>query len=146
MRTKNSWCILLMRLFSLQVLSIFDKILLAYSWIVSCKRNSPKILVFSVHSWILLAYAQCTVKYFWRFFPYLFNYFSRVLQIRRKIHRNFHVQLTLPDYFKRTIFRKNLRGNLYRPTKNKLHLLFFWGYLSNKFAPLRIRRQRLKTI
>ncbi len=65
---KNSSCILHIRLFSLHVLSAYDKMLLANSEIASCKRNSPKILEFSVHALILLAYSPCMIKYFFGVF------------------------------------------------------------------------------
>ncbi len=97
-RAKCSWCMLQIRLFSLRMLSMYDKIVLAYLEIVSSKRNSPKILIFSG-----LVYSRCAI-YFLAYFPILCNYFLRFLRIRR----NKCSHSTLPDYYlKGTVFQRN---------------------------------------
>ncbi len=91
---KFSWRILLERLYSLNLLSVHDKMLLAHFKTTSCIENHSKIAMFSLYALRLLAhFRNCkTNKYFWRILWLRYNTFS-VFSEFAKIVKNTQEQL-----------------------------------------------------
>jgi hypothetical protein len=119
-------------LFSLHLLSMNNKILLASSGIKSRKGNNPEILVLLYTNRYLLAYSPCKIIItFGKFSKYVKNIFCAFSKYAERFDNTQKEIFTLSF----AVFKEKKLRIIYFSLKEKLQQLSVFGYPERKCSP-----------